>query len=378
MAAGPGKDQPSLTANPLLQDIVSSMPTASSAVDGVVGKVPPQIIAKVNAEVSRAERWEHFRCRISNFRDKYSVTPGLYAFGEPDVDDDVLVSANYKLSFDALRRELPGMNFWILVLDTKGINVWCAAGKGTFGTGELVRQVAASRLGAVVSHRRLIVPQLGAVGVNASEIRKRTGFKVRFGPVLAADLPAYIQAGYQKTAEMSTVRFSLKDRVVLTPMELSPSLKKYPWFAAAVLLIFGLQRDGIIFADAWSGGLPFLLLGLVTIAAGAFMAPALLPWLPFRSFAVKGWIAGAATVLLASLIPVIADPQHDAILRIVAYLLFPALSSYIALQFTGSTTYTGMTGVRKELKISLPLYIGVAALSLVLMVVFKLGEWGIW
>jgi len=67
------------------------------------------------------------------FRMSYAISPGLYAVGNPTKESDVFVSANYKLSFDVLRRELKGFNAWILVLDTKGINVWCAAGKGTFG-----------------------------------------------------------------------------------------------------------------------------------------------------------------------------------------------------------------------------------------------------
>lgn len=40
----------------------------------------------------------------------YRVTPGLYAVGSPDQNSPVLVSANYKLSFDVLRKELGGIN----------------------------------------------------------------------------------------------------------------------------------------------------------------------------------------------------------------------------------------------------------------------------
>jgi len=332
---------------------------------------------RVSADISRSERWEHFKCRVGNFRGKYLVAPGLYAFGQPGVNDDVLVSANYKLSFDALRSELGGRNFWILVLDTKGINVWCAAGKGTFGTGELIRRIMAARLDTVVRHRRIMLPQLGAVGVSASEVRKATGFKVMFGPVLARDIPAYLEAGYKKTNEMSTVRFPMKDRLVLTPMEINPVMKKYPWFAVGTLLLFGLERSGIIFSDAWEGGLPFLILGLVSIIAGAFITPVLLPFIPFRSFALKGWIAGMVAVFLASLLPAVADVRSSLSLLAVTFILFPALSSYIALQFTGSTTFTGMSGVRKELKIGVPIYIGTVAVSALLLIVFKLGEWGV-
>lgn len=334
-------------------------------------------IRQTSADITRSERWEHFKCRVGAFRDKYLVAPGLYALGEPDGNADVLISANYKLSFDALRQELKGLNVWILVLDTKGINVWCAAGKGTFGTEELVSRIIETRLDSVVQHRRLMLPQLSAVGVNAAEVRKRTGFKVSFGPVRASDIPAYMRAGYKKTPEMSTVHFTMRDRLILTPMEINPSLKKYPWFAAGILIVFGLKREGILFSSAWNGGLPFLLLGLVAIISGAFLTPLLLPIIPFRSFAIKGWVAGLAAIFLASFIPVIAASQNDMLLRVFTYLFFPAASSYIALQFTGSTTFTGMSGVKKELQIGVPLYISAAAISALLLFIFKLNEWGL-
>lgn len=365
---------PAAAARQILQDVIAGMPPARPA---ETGSAAARTVGKVSAEISRSERWQHFKCRIGGFRNEYTIESGLYAFGDPDANADVLVSANYRLSFDALRQELKGLNLWILVLDTKGINVWCAAGKGTFGTDELVRRIVETQLDSLVHHRRLLLPQLGAVGVDAAEIRKRTGFKVSFGPVRASDIPAYVRAGYKKTPEMSTIRFTIFDRLVLTPMELNPVLKKYPWFAAGVLFLFGLQREGILFSSAWSGGLPFLLLGLVAIVAGALITPVLLPFIPFRSFAVKGLIAGYAAVYLASLIPVISESRDNVLLRVVTFSLFPAASSYIALQFTGSTTYTGMSGVKKELKIGVPLYFAAAAVSLLLLILFKLNESGI-
>ena len=66
--------------------------------------------------------------RWSIGRNNYKIEPGIYALGSPDKNSEVLVTANYKLSFDTLRKNLTGLNVWILVLDTKGINVWCAAG----------------------------------------------------------------------------------------------------------------------------------------------------------------------------------------------------------------------------------------------------------
>lgn len=333
-------------------------------------------VYRVSPDWSRADFWGMIKSRTGAFRMNYAVPPGLYAIGNPTKESDVFVSANYKLSFDILRRELKGLHAWLLVLDTKSINVWCAAGKGTFGTDELASRITSARLDQIVNHRRLILPQLGAVGVSAGDVHKRTGFRVSYGPVQARDIPAYIKAGYKKTPEMSTIQFPMLDRMILTPMEINPAVKKFFWIAPAILLVFGLQPSGILFKEAWINGLPFLLLTLLTILAGAFITPVLLPFIPFRSFALKGWIVGVLSVFAATSL-IGAANVDDGMLLIVSYLLFPALSSYIALQFTGATTFTGMTGVKKELKIGIPVYIGTAGASLILIVLFKIREWGL-
>jgi hypothetical protein len=329
----------------------------------------------VSTDLTVSDYLEHVRCRTSAFRNSYAVNPGLYAVGAPNKNSDVVVSANYKLSFDALRKALKGQNAWVLVLDTKGINVWCAAGKGTFGTDELVRLISITKLDRIVDHRRIIVPQLGAPGISAHEVKKASGFKVCYGPVRAEDIGAYIAAGYKATREMRTVTFPLINRLILTPLEINPAMKKYyPWYALMILAVFGLQPGGIVFRDALVGGLPFLVLGLISVSTGALLTPVLLPFIPFRSFAVKGWITGILAVFLST--KFIAMPGHlNTVLLIFTYLFFPLASSYIALQFTGATTFTGMSGVKKELKISIPLYILGIVVSLILLLFYKLGEW---
>lgn len=338
---------------------------------------PSGKIQQISTELTGKERIEHFRARISNsFRMNYSVEPGLYAAGNPDENSDIFVSANYKMSFDILRKELFGINAWVLVLDTKGINVWCASGKGTFGTEELTSRIQRSGLERLVNHRRIIVPQLGAVGINSGEVKTKTGFRVYFGPVRACDIKKYIADGYKATQEMRTVKFNIRDRLILTPMEMNPAFNKLLKYAVLILLIFGLKPEGIIFKDALINGSPFIFAGLLSLFCGAFITPVFLPFIPFRSFAVKGWIAG---IILLSIFLYLTDTiiiSHISLL-IFALLLFPLLSSYIALQFTGATTYTGMSGVRKELKIVLPLYIGGLIASSILLIFYKLAEWGI-
>lgn len=333
-------------------------------------------VSKVSSEWTWKDHMGQIKCRLGSLRMRYTVNPGLYAVGEPDRESDVFVTANYKLSFDILRRELKGLNAWIIVLDTKGINVWCAAGKGTFGTDELISRINEINLHNVVSHRRIIIPQLGAVGVNARIVQQRTGFRVYFGPVHAKDIPAYIRAGYVKTPEMRLVRFNMLDRLVLTPMEINPAMKKFPLFSLIVLILFGIQPSGILFKNAWEGGMPFLIFGLMSVFIGAFITPLLLPFIPFRSFAVKGWLTGVISVF--ALMNGIELSYYKNMLPLAAaYILFPFASSYIALQFTGSTTFTGMSGVKKELKIGVPVYLTATALSLLILIIYKLSQWGV-
>ncbi len=339
-------------------------------------KKPEQFktVSGVSSEWSLSDYSGSVKCRISNsFRMKYRIKPGMYAVGEPDANSEVFASANYKLSFDILRKALKGLNAWILVLDTKGINVWCAAGKGTFGTEELVKRIGVVKLGNFLNHRRIILPQLGAVGVNADSVFKRTGFKVYFGPVYAKDIKAYLNAGRRKTAEMRKIKFSILDRLILTPREIIPAINKFIIFTAIILLFFGIQPTGILFKSAWVHGEPFLLLGLASIIAGSFITPAALPFIPFRSFALKGWITGV--LLTALVIFLFNSPELKNILIFTAAILFfPMASSYLALQFTGSTTFTNMSGVKKELKTALPVYLISTVISIVLLIIYKLHK----
>ena len=127
---------------------------------GTTGEVQQTPIRTTTSEITFSNRFDHFLARWGVNRMGHIVEPGLYLLGNPAPDSDVFVSANYRLSFDALRSALAGRDAYILVLDTKGINVWCAAGKGTFGTDELVRRIGSTGLPGIVSHRKLILPQL--------------------------------------------------------------------------------------------------------------------------------------------------------------------------------------------------------------------------
>jgi len=300
---------------------------------------------------------------------RYTVEPGIYAVGRPDERSPVLVTANYKLSFDKLRNELTGRNVWILVLDTKGVNVWCSAGKGTFGTMELVGRIESTGLSDLVSHRELILPQLAGPGVAAHEVKKNSGFKVIYGPIRAEDLPTFLDSGLKATPDMRLKTFTLWERTVLIPVELVSVMKAGLIIFPVMFLLAYLGRLGEGTTNALNHGLFSVLALLMAIVAGAVLTPLLLPWLPGRAFSVKGLTLG----LLADFILVTLRLNNLATwtdwIEILAWLLLiPALSTYLAMNFTGASTYTSLSGVRREMRWALPAQIVAGGIGLILWI----------
>jgi hypothetical protein len=297
----------------------------------------------------------------------FVIEPGLYTVGQPSGQSPVLVTANYRLTFDYLRRELTDLDAWILVLDTQGINVWCAAGKGTFGTDELVQRIAGEGLAERVAHRQIIVPQLGAVGVAAHEVKAETGFQVVYGPVYARDIRAFIGAGLKATDAMRCVHFTFYDRLVLTPVEMMLSLKYLVALAVLFTLLSGWQGRRYA-ADTMLQQAPRALVNIGTaFLSGAFFGPVLLPWLPGRRFAVKGACVG----LLAALGLVMGGFAGARLETVSWFLLFTSISSFLTMNFTGASTYTSLSGVEREMRTAVPVQLIGLGIGTVLWIVSR-------
>jgi acetyl-CoA decarbonylase/synthase complex subunit gamma len=321
-------------------------------------KTPAGILPQVSAALMRADIWGAIKARWGVGRMNYSIEPGLYALNNPAANSPVLVTANYKMSFDKLRQALPGRNLWILVLDTKGINVWCAAGKGTFGTEELISKIESSRIKEIVNHRKIILPQLGAPGVAAHEVKKRTGFTVYYGPIRALDLASYLDDGYKADTKMRTMTFPLKDRAVLIPLELVEVIKPFSLLVLIFLVLGGIGGP----YNYWENMLHFGGFAVVALAAavlaGAVLSPLLLPYLPGKAFSVKGFSIGIITaIVLLYLRGVNFSAWPDRIEALSWLFIIPAIASYLAMNFTGASTYTSLSGVKKEMRFALPMQI---------------------
>lgn len=327
------------------------------------GKIPI-----VSAKLNKTDKWRGFKARIAINRSNYKVEPGIYAVGNPDSDSIVLVSANYKLSFDILRTKLNGLDAWILVLDTKGINVWCAAGKGTFGTEELVNRIQITGLNKIVNHRKVLAPQLGAVGIAAHEVKKHTKFKVIYGPIRASDIPAFLTAKMYATPEMRQVKFLFYDRLLIVPVEIVQGFKYLILFIALFFILNGLNKEGYSFNTAFSSSIPSTINLIFAFLGGTVIGPLLLPWLPGRSFSIKGFFAG----LILFIILFFCKFTGDNIIEIIAwFLLITAISSFLTMNFTGASTYTSLSGVKKEMRFAVPLQITFAVTGFILWIISK-------
>ncbi|MBR0596684.1 mercury methylation corrinoid protein HgcA [Sinanaerobacter chloroacetimidivorans] len=316
---------------------------------------------EVSTSLTMQDVFGAWKVRWGINRMNYKIDSGLYYVGRPNSDSPVLVTANYKLSFDALRKELSGISAWILVLDTKGVNVWCAAGKGTFGTEELVKRLEITGISKVVSHRTLILPQLGAVGVSAHEVMKRSGFKVVYGPVRAEDIPKFLKNGMKADQEMRTVNFNLADRAVLTPVEIVGAVKPS-------LILFGmmflLNQIGI---SRFTGTDLYAYFGAVIV--GCVLTPILLPWIPGRAFSLKGWFLGL--IWSAGIITLnhgFTSMEYGMLTAISYLLVLPSVSAFYAMNFTGCSTFTSFSGVIREMKISIPLITISIGLGVILLI----------
>jgi hypothetical protein len=322
-------------------------------------ETPAGTVPRISSKIRFKDHFGTFLVRTGFVRTNYRVTPGVHAVGNPGPDSPVIVTANYKLTFDVVRRDLAGTDVWLLVIDTRGINVWCAAGKSLFSTDEVIRKIRSSGLEKLVGHRSVILPQLGAPGVAAHEVRKATGFKVKYGPVRSSDLKAFIENGLKTTDDMRAVSFTLKERAELIPIEI---VMAWRWILLALLLFVllgGIGPWGYDIHAAWSRGWDAFLTGLAGFLGGTALAPLLMSRLPGRMFWLHGALLGAIAAACTAFM-VASGPGP--------VLIGTAAGSFMMMNFTGSTPFTSPTGVEHEMKRGIPFQLGAALLGLALWI----------
>jgi NAD-dependent dihydropyrimidine dehydrogenase PreA subunit len=215
---------------------------------------------------------------------------GVIKIGDPNKNSPVFLTCNYHLTVARVKRALKEIDCYLLVANSRGINVWCAAAGGHFTHHDAISILKVSGIEDMVTHRNVILPQLAATGVEANVIKKKTGWKVIWGPVYAKDIPLFLKNNFNKTSEMREVTFPWRQRIEMAvswafPISIVFSLVMMPFWRQAIppivllvyvlsLLIFmffplynhllssGGKRIGFVFFDFGRGGLQLFLWGI--------------------------------------------------------------------------------------------------------------------
>ena len=275
------------------------------------------------------------------------VDPGLYRVGSPGPGSPLLVTANFKLTFNLVRGALAGLDAYLLVVDTRGVNVWCAAGAGKFSTREVALSHRAFRLAEVPHREPAVLPQLAAPGVAKHKLRGEFGIAAAYGPVYARDVGAYVAAGYRKTPAMRRVDWGLARRLEVTAFFALLNA------AAAALPL-------AVFHRLYSP------LAVAAVAAISFLVGVLFPWLPTRLHAVKGLAAGAITAVPLILYKWWAGAGGRTLAAWAVFLAFAGI--LLGLEFSGNTPVASPSQMRQEFKPGL-IALGALAVAFTLILV---------
>jgi SAM-dependent methyltransferase len=259
---------------------------------------------------------------------------GLYKFGNPTKESPVLVTANYLLTFTSVKKHLQGLDCYLLVVDTRGINVWCSAGKGNFSAEEIYASLRATRAEDITETRKLILPKLSANGVRYRDVERLSGWKAVFGPVYARDIPEYMANGFAESERMKRVRFELADRLWVGP----------PF---ALFVAFWFLLPLLVFHSLYSPAIP-----AIALAAGLIF-PAVFYILPTYQFFKKGLVLGLAGAAGAGLFLLAAGvPAKD----IVQWaLIIVGVTIFVAMDFSGMSPVSNYSKIKEEYYVVLPL-----------------------
>lgn len=281
--------------------------------------------------------------RLGIGRYSYKVPTGVYAIGKPETGAAMFVTCNYKLTVDMIRESLKGYNCFLLVLDTNGINVWCAAGKGTFSSRELIYQLHKNDVKNTFGISTVYLPQLGASTMEPHLVRQYSGIQVKYGPVDGKDLSAFIDNDFTATKEMRQVKFRMKERMLLAPLECILYAKYALYFIIYALVLTALSQ---LINDTYSFNMILSSIGysVSALMIGTLVFPMLLPVLPFKRFSYNGYLLSLGLIFLLT-----RRPLYTLLSLNIAFVIgLMMLIAFITFNFTGSTTFTSQSGVEIE------------------------------
>ncbi len=279
-----------------------------------------------------------YRCIFTGQVDHVPIEPGIYKSGNPDENSPIIVTANYIYTYIKVMRALKGIDAWVLCVDSKGINVWCAARGGNFGNKQLIEAVETTDITKITKKKTLILPQLSAGGVAAPIISSEAPnfpFKILYGPVWAKYLPKFLkERPSRKPNKMKLARFTGSHRLRAGITHTTFLYRKiFLWPSIALfLLLLGLTFiDTIWIGKLWTVGEIWLWIAITNA-----LIAILFPITNFtRNFITKGLIFGVINVLVLSSISWFLHSSLP--------FIFWSLCFYYWLAFFSTMSFSGYT-----------------------------------
>ncbi len=144
---------------------------------------------------------------------RFPCEPETVAIGHPDKSSPVLVTCNFDYTVRHLKKylEKERIDCFLLVVNTEGTNVWCAAAEGIFTAEKILAHIKVYRVGERVDRTRLILPQLSVAGVKRKELENH-GWEGVYGPVYFTDLKEFLDNGMRKTRDMQALEYGYWER----------------------------------------------------------------------------------------------------------------------------------------------------------------------
>jgi hypothetical protein len=144
---------------------------------------------------------------------RFPCEPDTVLIGNPDKSSPVLVTCNFDYTVRHLKDylEKEQLDCFLLVVNTKGTNVWCAAAEGIFTTDTVLSHLKVYNVGKLVNHHQLILPQLSVAGVKRKELKEH-GWEGIYGPVYFADLKEFLNNGLTKNKDMQALEYGYWER----------------------------------------------------------------------------------------------------------------------------------------------------------------------
>lgn len=296
------------------------------------------------------EQWMSVLNWLFIFRMRTAYPCGLYYTGQKyDNDTPLLVSCNFLLTVVLLFYTLKGMNVRILIIDTKGVNVWCSAGKGQFSAKTIIQELQKYTPDYIEPKPQIIIPKLALSGIQLADLRKKD-IRPIIGPVYMNDLPAYLNTKLFIDRTMDRMRYDIWDRLYILVPSLIQFMKYFLWIGALFFILrilLGWMFPSLYFTYALSG---------ILIYQIAF------PLLPGRHFSSKAIFLSA--VFTGMIIGVAFTGSVRLLDTLFTITLIWSTFIFFSLYYTGNSGVSNYSDVKQEIIRFLPISFLMAIVAL--------------